>query len=67
MQVISIYKRHDGRFEGRVYLGKTNSGRRKYKSYYGANETEIIEKYAAEKTVTEPCLTKMTVKEMVRE
>ena len=67
MQVISIYERRDGRFEGRVYLGKTDSGRRKYKSYYGANEKEVIEKYAAEKTAKEPCLTKMTVKEMVRE
>ena len=67
MQVISIYKRRDGRFEGWVYLGKTDTGRLKYKSYYGANEKEVIKKYAAEKTANEPCLTKMTVKEMVRE
>ena len=54
MQVISIYKRHDGRFEGRVYLGKAYNGKRRYKSYYGANEKEVIEKYAAEKKVKEP-------------
>ena len=67
MQIINIYKRRDGRFEGRVYLGKTDSGKRRYRSYYGTNEMEVIEKYTAEKTVSEPCLTKMTVKEMVHE
>ena len=67
MQVISIYKRRDGRFEGRVYLGKTDSGKRRYRSYYGTNEMEVIEKYAAEKKAPELCLTKMTVKDMVHE
>ena len=45
MNKLNIYKRKDGRFEGRSYLGKTPDGRRRYKSFYGKTTEEILEKY----------------------
>ena len=48
----NIYKRKDGRWEGRVILGYDGNKKRKYHSIYGRNYTEVkgkmqkyIEKY----------------------
>lgn len=45
MNNLNIYSRKDGRFEGRVYLGKDENGKRRYKSYYGATAEEVRRKY----------------------
>ena len=47
MRKMNIYKRKDGRFEGRVYLGKGENERRLFKSYYGKTEEEVQMKYKA--------------------
>ena len=41
---INIYKRKDGRWEGRFYNGKKNKGRKKYSSVYGNTYTETRKK-----------------------
>ena len=41
MSSLNIYSRKDGRFEGRVYLGRSENGKRRYKSYYGATAEEV--------------------------
>lgn len=45
MNTLNIYTRKDGRFEGRVYLGKNENGKRRYKSYYGATAEEVRRKH----------------------
>ena len=42
---LNIYSRKDGRFEGRIYLGRGEDSRRRYKSYYGATAEEVLKKY----------------------
>lgn len=37
----NIYKRRDGRYEGRIPLGKDSSGRRIYRSVYGKSPDEV--------------------------
>ena len=53
----NIYKRKDGRWEGRVILGYDGNGKRRYHSVYGKNYNEVkrkmqkyIEKYGDIKT-----------------
>ena len=41
---MNIYKRKDGRFEGRIPLGYDNKGRLKYRYLYSKNLTELKEK-----------------------
>lgn len=45
MAKLNIYKRKDGRYEGRLYLGKDGNNKRTYKSYYGITKDEVIKKY----------------------
>ena len=45
MNNLNIYSRKDGRYEGRVYLGKDENGKRRYKSYYGATAEEVLRKH----------------------
>lgn len=40
----NIYKRKDGRWEGRYKDGFNNEGKRKYKSIYGKSYQEVKEK-----------------------
>ena len=40
----SIYKRSDGRFEGRIQLGRDENGVRKYVAFYGKARNEVDEK-----------------------
>ena len=42
----NIYKRKDGRFEGRVPVGYNDSGKIKYKSVYARTLSEVKEKMA---------------------
>ncbi|MBQ8905209.1 MAG: hypothetical protein IJY85_02445 [Ruminococcus sp.] len=42
----NIYKRKDGRFEGRVAIGYHGNGKKKYRSVYGRTLTEVKEKMA---------------------
>ena len=68
MQRLSIYKRKDGRYEGRVYIGHSVEGSRRYRSYYGKDENEVLQKYAAEQESSLfSDVTDMTVKELVME
>ena len=69
MNNLNIYKRKDGRFEGRVYLGKDNNGKRIFKSYYGKTESEVTAKYEAAIKSISPCQisVQMTVKELTKE
>ncbi len=39
----NVYKRQDGRFEGRITLGYQD-GKRKYKAFFGAEESVVAEK-----------------------
>ena len=41
---MNIYKRKDGRFEGRIPLGYDNNGKIKYKYLYAKSLAEIKEK-----------------------
>ena len=43
----NIYRRKDGRYEGRVLLGKDESGKRIYKSFYGKTAVEVELKLSA--------------------
>lgn len=70
MSKLNIYKRKDGRYEGRVYLGKDKDNKRKYKSYYGLTMEEVRQKYSASMQSYDniSCVkTNMTVKELVFE
>ena len=42
----NIYKRKDGRFEGRVHVGYKTDGSKKYKSVYGRTLTDVKDKMA---------------------
>lgn len=42
----NIYKRKDGRFEGRVHVGYKADGSKKYKSVYGRTLSEVKDKMA---------------------
>ena len=67
MNKLNIYKRKDGRYEGRIYLGKNDRGGRIYHSIYGSDEEEVKRKYQeyqqGEAVLSD--VTKMTVKELV--
>ena len=40
----SIYKRNDGRYEGRYMVSRDENGKAKYKAVYGHSEDEEREK-----------------------
>lgn len=69
MNNLNIYSRKDGRFEGRVYLGKDENGKRRYRSYYGATAEEVRRKYelAQFSFVTNVPAAKMTVANLTAE
>lgn len=52
MSQLNVYKRKDGRYEGRIYVGKDKNNKRKYKSYYGTTVEEVQKKY---KCSTQSC------------
>ena len=62
----NVYRRKDGRYEARISLGKDESGKRRYQSFYGNTRVEAEYKMLA---AYEPqdnlyALTEMTVKEL---
>lgn len=68
MSSINTYKRKDGRYESRIYAGRDEIGRRKYRSFYGATAKEAETKAANSVSPFEPAvLTEMTVGELVQE
>ena len=65
----NIYKRKDGRWEGRYKSGYRDNGQAKYHSIYGHSYAEVKQKLAPLK-VTDPAITNschMTVKELFNE
>ena len=63
----NIYKRKDGRFEGRVSVGYNENGKLKYRYVYGRSLAEVKEKMAVVHLGTadsEKTRIKMTVKEI---
>lgn len=46
MKGYNIYLRKDGRFEGRIYY-RTDDGKRKYKSFFGTSQDEVVQKITA--------------------
>jgi hypothetical protein len=66
----NIYKRRDGRWEGRYKTGYNELGKAKYHSVYGHSYTEVKEKLLTMKTVPAAITTascNMTVKELFDE
>lgn len=64
---INIYKRKDGRWEGRYIQGRKASGRAKYRYVYGRSYTECREKLKAaevQKKTPPKCKCTLTVKEL---
>lgn len=49
---LNIYKRKDGRWEGRIVYGTKSNGAKKYKSFYGKSYTEVRERLKKEMSVT---------------
>lgn len=49
MGKFSIYLRRDGRWEGRLQLGRTEDGKRKYRAFFGKTKEEVQEKMAENK------------------
>lgn len=46
MDKFNIYLRRDGRWEGRMWLGKDEDGRRKYRAFFGKTKEEVQAKMA---------------------
>ena len=69
MSRLNIYARKDGRFEGRIYLGRDENGKRRYKSYYGPTAEEVQRKYELAQFSFTPneAVTKMTVSKLASE
>lgn len=65
----NIYKRKDGRWEGRYKVGYNDSGTAKYRSVYGKTYQSVKEKLVALKAVPVTCSSsgKLTVKELFEE
>ncbi len=67
---MNIYKRKDGRFEGRIPLGYDSNGRIKYKYFYSRNFSELKEKmlYAySEQSNSAQTICEKTLKELCDE
>lgn len=66
---LNIYKRKDGRYEGRISLGKDNNGKRKYRSFYGKTQQEVEYKLRLADSQFDEIsdLTDLTVKELAKE
>lgn len=46
MGKLSVYLRRDGRWEGRLQLGRTEDGKRKYRAFFGKTKEEVQAKMA---------------------
>lgn len=66
----NIYKRKDGRFEGRVPIGYHDNGKIKYKSVYARTLSEIKEKMAEVYSIKQTCTVsamKLTVHDVAQQ
>ena len=66
----NIYKRKDGRFEGRVHVGYRTDGSKKYKSVYGRTLSEVKDKMSqlySVKSEKATSMLKLTVRETAEE
>lgn len=66
----NIYKRKDGRFEGRVPIGYYENGKKKYRSVYGHTLTEVKAKMAEAYSLKQnPCrsVSRITVGEVAEQ
>lgn len=65
----STYLRNDGRWESRIFIGKDENGKRKFRSFYGKTreEAEYKLRLAFQNTDDEYAVTEMTVKQLAVE
>lgn len=63
----NIYLRRDGRWEGRIYEGKTESGGRKYHAYFGKTKEEVADKMAILRDIDSDCNCSLTFRELFTE
>lgn len=65
----STYLRKDGRWESRIYTGKDDNGKRKFRSFYGKSreEAEYKLKLAFRQADEDYAVTEMTVRRLVYE
>ncbi len=57
----NIYKRQDGRWEGRYICGRREDGTARYRSIYGRTYSEVRERLVREKAAIRPTLPKCTL------
>lgn len=67
MEGFNVYLRRDGRWEGRIYNGKTESGGRKYRAYFGRTKEEVIKKMAVLRDIGGNCECRLTFRELFDE
>lgn len=65
----TTYQRKDGRWECRIFLGKDENGKRKFRSFYGKTreEAEYRMMISQQSTNEVYAVTEMTVRELVTE
>lgn len=63
----NIYLRRDGRWEGRIYYGKTESGSRKYHAYFGKTKEEVVDKMSILRDIDNDCNCSLTFREVFTE
>lgn len=65
----NIYQRRDGRWEGRIYVGKDKRGKRKFRSFYGKTHEEAKLKLivSQQHDKNDYSITEMTVNELFYE
>ena len=66
---MTVYRRKDGRYEGRIYKGINDCGKRVYSSVYGHSKEEVIRKLESDRGSNDDGapLTDMTVRELFEE
>jgi len=66
---LNIYRRKDGRYEGRYADGYGENGKKRYRSIYGKTYTEVKEKllHIKAKIITPEVESGLTVKELFAE
>lgn len=67
MGKFSIYLRRDGRWEGRLQLGRTEDGKRKYQAFFGKTKEEVEMKMAENQRTIPSEPTSCTLSELFSE
>ncbi|MCD7960098.1 MAG: hypothetical protein LUF89_11700 [Ruminococcus sp.] len=64
----NIYQRKDGRYEGRITIGKKENGLQKFLSFFGRTYDEVTQKMdAARQSLQPPCACSKTVSQVFEE